>query len=685
MILKNLIERLRNSHDLIFKLLLAIFSVFLIVQFFPSEATFKLNFQRSKPWLHESLYAPFEYAILKDENEYEREIELIKESQKPYYNFDFQVEEVQNSRLADKIGLLNFDSTTTSQMILAGQAVLKPIYEQGIIELATEHENVNEHFDLIVVKHKVAEDFELNQLHSITSAFNLAQKSIDTLSVAHKRELLTVVSNCLVYNVFIDRLTTNRVLEDKVSKVARTRGIVVKNEKIIDKGDVITDELYLKLNSLKKEYEIKVSGSKGYTLFKFGQYIIVAISVLVLVLFLNIFRKDVINQSNRAVFIFLIFILYTALASLPLHFQNLSIYALPFCILPIIVRAFYDPRLATFVLFTATALSGFIAPDGLEFVFTQTTTGVLAIFSMVNTRKRSQLISTAFIIFGSYSVCYLGIAIIEEGTLDNVDFSYFGWFALNAILTLLTYPLLYIFEKTFGFLSDVTLLELSDTNSTLLRELATKAPGTFQHSLQVANLCEEAIRAIGGNALLVRTGALYHDIGKMDEPQYFIENQHAGFNPHELIPPEESAQIIRKHVIRGIEMAKKNNIPDILIDFIRTHHGTSMIRYFLHKWTSLNAEHEVDETKFRYPGPLPYSKETAVLMMADSVEAASRSLKTYNEDSISELVERIINNQANEHQFIHADITFKDITSIKKIFKRMLINIYHVRIEYPTR
>lgn len=448
---------------------------------------------------------------------------------------------------------------------------------------------------------------------------------------------------------------------------------------------MITDELYQKLLSLKKEYDIKIIGTRGYSLFELGQYIVVAISVLVLVLFLNIFRKDVINQSNRAVFIFLIFILYTALASLPLHYNNLSIYALPFCILPIIVRAFYDPRLATFVLFTATSLSGFIAPNGLEFIFTQTITGVLAIFSMVSTRKRSQLISTAFIIFGSYSICYLGIALIEDGTLDSINVTYFGWFALNAILTLLTYPLLFVFEKTFGFLSDVTLLELSDTNSPLLRQLATKAPGTFQHSMQVANLSEEAIRTIGGNALLVRTGALYHDIGKMEEPQYFIENQHAGFNPHELLPPDESAQIIRRHVIKGIELAKKNNIPDILIDFIRTHHGTSMIRYFMHKWTELNADNEVDESKFRYPGPLPYSKETAVLMMADSVEAASRSLKIYNEDSISELVERIINNQASEQQFIHADITFKDITSIKKIFKRMLINIYHVRIEYPTR
>ena len=272
---------------------------------------------------------------------------------------------------------------------------------------------------------------------------------------------------------------------------------------------------------------------------------------------------------------------------------------------------------------------------------------------------------------------------MQEGTWHNIELSNLYAFGGAATLTLLSYPLIYVFEKIFGFLSDVTLMELSATNSPLLRNLATKTPGTFQHSIQVANLAETAVHKIGGNPLLVRTGALYHDIGKLEAPQFFIENQVSGFNPHDDLEPRESSRIIINHVIKGIEMAKKHNLPEVLIDFIRTHHGTSQVKYFLYKEKEENPNKEIDTSSFSYPGPIPFSKETAVLMMADACEAASRSLKTYTTESVNKLIDGIIDGQAKEGQFANADITFKDITIIKSIFKKMLLNIYHVRVEYP--
>jgi putative nucleotidyltransferase with HDIG domain len=328
-------------------------------------------------------------------------------------------------------------------------------------------------------------------------------------------------------------------------------------------------------------------------------------------------------------------------------------------------------------------LIGFVAPNGFEFVYLQSIAGLMAIFTLVSLRKRSQLLNTVIVIFITYSVSDLALLLVQEGNFQSLEYANFYWFGASAVLTLLVYPLIYLFEKIFGFLSDVTLMEIADTNSPLLRELASKAPGTFQHSMQVANLAERAVLKVGGNPLLVRTGALYHDIGKMEAPHFFIENQAGGINPHDELKALESARIIINHVIKGIELAKKNNLPEILIDFIRTHHGTSTVKYFLYKHKEEFGEENTDLVQFSYPGPKPFSKETAILMMADACEAAARSLNEYSEETVSNLVNGIIDSQAKEGQFSNADITFKDISEIKQMFIGMLLNIYHVRIAYP--
>jgi putative nucleotidyltransferase with HDIG domain len=369
---------------------------------------------------------------------------------------------------------------------------------------------------------------------------------------------------------------------------------------------------------------------------------------------------------------------------LPSVVDNLPLLALPFCILPVIMRAFFDTRIALFVYLMAIILiSIFLPGDRFNFVFVQVLAGITSIFSIANMKNRSQLFISVVFIMCAYSLLHFGLLTVSEGKISAIDSADMINYAISSVLVLLAFPLIYVFEKIFGFVSDVTLMELADTNNPLLRELAEKAPGTFQPSIQVANLAEEAIRRIGGNTLLVRAGALYHDIGKSEMPIYFIENQAAGMNPHDELTFEESASIIISHVIKGVEKAKAAKLPDQVIDFIRTHHGTTNTGYFLTLYKKNNPAEDVDEELFRYPGPLPYSKETAVLMMADGVEASSRSLSKYDAETIDELVERMIDNQAEQRQFDNAEITLKDITEIKKIFKKKLRSVYHVRVEYP--
>jgi hypothetical protein len=359
-----------------------------------------------------------------------------------------------------------------------------------------------------------------------------------------------------------------------------------------------------------------------------------------------------------------------------------NLYYIPYCIVPIIIRILFDTRLALNIHVLVIMVAGFFVPNSFEFAYFEITAGMVSIYSIKNLMRRGQFLTSALIITSSYFVAFVGISFIREGSFTSIDWMDFVPFVVSVMLTLLAYPLIYAFEKVFGITSDITLIELANTNSPLLRELAFTAPGTFQHSLQVANLAENAIYSIGGNALLVRAGALYHDIGKLENPLYFIENQSSGYNPHDKLPYEESAQIIIRHVSAGVEMARKANLPDVVIDFIRTHHGNTRVDYFFQSFLKNFPEKFVNENTFRYPGPIPFSKEQGVLMLADSVEAASRSLREPDEKSISDLVDRIVKYKLNQDQLKDSDITLKDIETIKTIFKRMLMSIYHVRVEY---
>jgi len=417
-----------------------------------------------------------------------------------------------------------------------------------------------------------------------------------------------------------------------------------------------------------------------------GTLALVSSCYLILYLFLSHFRSEILEVTRKTLFIILTILSFIVLTKYLVTFQDKNILLLiPFAIIPIIIRTFYDARLALFILLITLMLAGFLVPDSFHFVFMNFITGMVAIFTLTNIHRKAKLFFAVLMVFTTYSALYLGICLMEYGNFENVIWFNFILFAINGILVLICYPLIFIFEKKFLFLSDNTLLELADTNHPLLRKLAVEAPGSFQHSLQVANLAEEAARITGANFLMVRTGALYHDIGKIASPRYYIENQVDGISPHDDLKPEDSAKVIINHVKNGVILAKNFKVPIQIIDFIRTHHGTTTAFYFFKKYTDLHPSDTSKEKDFTYPGPKPFSKETAIIMMADAVEASSRSLVRHTEETIGELVERIIYLQEADGQFSDVPLTYKDISDIKAVFKRQLSNIYHLRIAYPER
>ncbi len=705
-----LFERIRERHDQIYKAFLFLLAIGAIVYIYPKKAEFAYEFEKGRPWTHEDLIAPFDFSIKKTKEAFEAEKKRVRESVRPFYVHHPSVAIKKKERLEElvvkdwkknrysrdtaKFSLKEFlgkdpkvqDSLARARHIRVGKQLLDTVFSKGVVNLLDQHRSSGDEPVMInYVKGHIAETVPADSLFDFSSAAGFVERKLAEYPDIDRDFLLDRIENVIAYNVRYDQKKTERAIEDRLDKVSRSRGKVEKNELIISKGDPVGKEKYRKLRSLKEAYEEQVGGDKELGTIYLGQSIMVALCMLALFFFLNLYRKDALEKNSKLVFILLLIVLMALVTRTVVETEILSSLLVPVCVLPIIIRAFYDIRTALFIHFITVLIISFLVSDQYEFAFLQIIAGTVVIFSIVNMRKRAQFFNSAGLVFLTYAVAYLGLASMRTGSIEDIDTLSFAWLGGSAMLTLFAYPLIYFFEKLFGFLSEISLMELSDTNSPLLRDVATNAPGTFQHSLQVADLCEEVVREIGGDALLVRAGALYHDIGKTDEPMYFIENQTVGMDPHRDLEPEESAQVIISHVTRGVAKAKQHRLPDTLIDFIRTHHGTTRVEVFFrdHIRNFGLEEQDVDDSKFRYPGPLPYSKETAVLMLADSVEASSKSLKNYDADAIDNLVERIIEARLQEDQLINAPLTLRDITRIKKILKRKLMNIYHVRIEYP--
>ncbi len=688
--MKKIIAYFKENSLIIYRILLFLLAAAIIVGIFPKEGKFRYEFQRGKPWMHEDLIAPFDFPILKTDAELAQEREAVLAQVKPYFLFSEAVFAESRKRLIEDFDKIWREMHEENDAEKAWQRLLMlniydSIFNAGIIERHAVIDGKPDEFLVTLLRRNIAVERELRSFFTIQTADAFIKDHFSRLSPEGDYNfIIRIIENRLAQNVLFDPATTERERQTMLGRISLARGMIQKGERIISKGDVVGPDRFQVLESFRREYELQVGGSSAYIGIIAGQSILVVIALSVFMLFLVFFRPEIFQQNKMVLFMLLVLLMMVALLSFMARYHPEYLYLVPLCLVPIIIRIFSDTRLALFVHLVTIFITGFLVPNSFEFVFLQLIAGIIAIISVVNLQKRSQFAKSVLFIFLTYVAIYTGMNLMQEGNFSTMQPNMFMMFGGSAMLTLLAYPLIYIFEKIFGFTTDLTLLELSDTNNKLLRELAEKAPGTFQHSMQVAAIAEELTREIGGNPLLVRTGALYHDIGKMNNPLFFIENQITGVNPHDELSYEESARIIISHVIEGVEMARKHNLPEILIDFIRTHHGTRRTGYFYIMQKNENPDIEVNEESFTYHGPIPFSRETAVVMMADSVEAASRSIKKPNQQKLDELVENIITRQVEDNQFDNSPITMRDITRIKRILKKKLMNIYHVRIEYPV-
>ncbi len=703
-----MIETIKKYSKAINRLLLFLAAVTLVIYIFPRQGKFQYEYNHGKPWRHETLIAPFDFPIHKSQAELKIERENLLVNFRPYFSLDtikeqeiidkFNKDFIQDkAELFEKYPFLSAAHTENNPFSLfrgikkQTEIFLQQIYKHGLISIPEELLDLPPSSVIMVAKGNFAEPYEISGFMNYPSAYRELSTKIYEYVLSRTPVRQTEIDN------FINEMQLNKYLEANIIYEAQrteqekqallrdmslTSGIVISGQRIIDTGEIINEQTAKILDSLKLEYENSLGRGNNGLFILLGQLLVVGAFFLLILLFLYFFRIDVYNKLLSVSFLLLMVVSMVVLARLS---QNalFPIYIIPFAILPIIVRVFFDSRLAFFLHVVTIILSAFFSSNSFEFVIIQVPAGLTAMFSLFRMVRRAQLVRSAIFIIATYSVIYTGLALWQEGTISKIDYHWYGGFVINGGLLLLVYPLIWIFEKLFGFLSDVTLVELSDTNHPLLRRLSEKAPGTFQHSIQVGNLAQEAVYKIGGNPLLVRAGAMYHDIGKMASPLFFTENQAGTINPHDKMPYEESAQIVIHHIEGGIKMAQKEKIPEKIIDFIRTHQGTMKTKFFYNSYINDNPNEVIDVSLFSYPGPTPFTKETAVLMMADSVEAASKSLKTYSDDEIDRLVENIINTQIKEEQFINAPITFKEITEVKEVFKQKLKNIYHTRIEYP--
>lgn len=680
--MNNFVNNFYKNQALFYKIFLFIITAILIVYLLPKGGKFKYEITKGKPWQYENLYAPFDFAILKSDAEIVKEKLQINTNHIPYYTVKQDIVDQVKSKVPEELNNTFSDSILKrkrAQITRFIDNTLYEIYEYGVL-LEPKPADINK---LIYLK-RGNEAFEVNYdkllLQDEIRPFLNVQINQSNLS-SLKPELLEFFYNVVKPNVLFDAALTKKELDSKLGAISYTRGSIERGTIIISKGEIVEGETLDILTSLKSEYESQVWSDSSYNWILFGYSILVCLALLMLLLFIRRNRRDIFDNNVKVSFIFFNILLMVFLTTLVVNFEAKYVYIVPLCILPLTLKAFFDSRLGLFSHVITVLILGFVVPNSYEYMFLQIIAGIVTILTVSELYKRANLFISVGQITFIYILVYFAFTIIQEGNIQDLNSEMFLTFILGGLATLFVQPLIYIYEKLFGLVSDMSLLELSDTNSKLLKELAEKAPGTFHHSLNVANLAEAAANEIGANAMLARVGALYHDIGKMENPTYFSENQTSSVNSHDELSPSESAEIIINHVIHGIEIARKYNIPDRVIDFIRTHHGTSVVYFFYMKEKEMNEK--VSQLDYRYPGPIPFSKETAILMMCDSVEAASKSLKEPTAAKIDDFVERIINKQMDEAQFLNANITFKEIQLIKKVLKQKLKNIYHLRVEYP--
>ena len=669
------------SRQTIFQSLFFIAAVLLTLYFFPREGKFRYHFQEGKPWRYGLLTASFDFPIYKSSIQIKTEQDSVLKDFQPFYTFNPNIATKQSESLqiAYKTSLKSKLPTYLYNLL---QKEIQEVYQQGIVSSNDYERLQKEKITAIrVLENNVSKTYLMSSLLSPRMAY---EKIIENLPDEGSRSLVhdCNLNNYLVENLSFDAGTTQKAKDELLQRISISSGVVQAGERIIDRGEIVSPHTYQILKSLETVTLKKTINLDRREITILGEAIVIICLYVFFYLFLALFRPQIFNDARRLGFLLIMIVGVTLTAYFTSQLKVLGIYIVPFAILPIIVVTFIDSRTALYDHLITVLLCAFVAPFAMVFIFLQIIIGMTAIDTLSDLVKRSQLVRCAILVFIAYSISYLGYTLLSEGDWIKINWNMFAYFGGSCILLLFAYLLIYLLEKTFGFVSNVTLVELSDINSPILRQLSEICPGTFQHSMQVSNLAAEAAIKIGANAQLVRTGALYHDIGKLGNPAFFTENQ-SGVNPHQAISYEQSAQIIIQHIKDGLKMADKLMLPQAIKDFISTHHGKSKTKYFYNSFKNEFPDFKINEESFTYPGPNPFTKETAILMMADSVEAASRSLKEYTEESIAKLVNNIIDGQIADGLMKDAPISFRDVETIKSVFIEKLKTMYHTRISYP--
>ncbi|MBR5204712.1 MAG: HDIG domain-containing protein [Bacteroidaceae bacterium] len=675
-------QRRFSYKDLLYKCLIFIVTVSAITYFMPKERKFNYEFEINTPWKYGLLQASFDFPIYKSEQQVQKEQDSLRATYQPYFTVDKNVEKNMTAKLREDYNRNMRFTLPSPDYFRHIERTLKHIYEQGVLSAHDAQFLVEDSIQNIqIVEKNMSASKEAAQLFTVKAAYEHLLNA-DTLRY-NKRILQSCnLDNYLASNITYDLEKSESVLEDLQGQISWGKGLVQNGQRIIDRGEIIDEHTYDILSSLKKEWAKRSESVQEIRLTFMGQALVVGVLILCFMIYLELFRREYYERKRSVLLLYALIVFFPVVLSFMME-QNLSnVYVVPLAMIPIIIGIFLDSRTAFMAHITIILICSIMLRYPHEFIILQLAAGMTAIYSLRELSQRSQLLRTALIVVICYSLLHLGFELIQESGLTNLNTRMYIYFIINGILLLFVYPLLFVLEKAFGFTSNVTLVELSNINTKLLRRMSEVAPGTFQHSLQMANLAAEAANRIGANSQLVRTGALYHDIGKIQNPAFFTENQ-ANVNPHKSLSYEQSAQVIISHITDGIKLAEKHNLPKVIKDFIRTHHGKGMAKYFYISYKNEHPDEEVDVQKFSYPGPNPFTKEQAILMMADAVEAASRSLPEYTEESISALIEKIVDGQVAEGYFKECPITFKDIALVKALFKEKLKTVYHTRITYP--
>lgn len=660
--------------------LLVLITVLLIVWALPRNESKQFRYDIGKPWMYGSFIAKFDFPIYKTDETIKEQEDSLLETYQPYYNYDPSVEKKQVSKfLADyQNGIPGLPHNYVR--LIADR--LHRLYQAGIMDTPEYNEAYRDSTSQVrLVSGNNAQSISLACVYSTLSAYE--QLFIDE-QIAMQRPILQRcnLNNYIEPNLIYDKGKSETERNDLLSSIPPASGMVMSGQKVIDRGDIVDEYTYRVLSSFEREIKRRSATQTQITNTIIGQVIFVTLMVFLFTMYLGLFRRDYFNKPRSIAMLYTLITLFPVVVSLMMRHNFLSVYMLPFAMVPIFVRVFMDSRTAfvchvTMILICTTAVR-----YQYEFIIIQLVAGLIAIYSLRELTRRAQVFKTAILVGIGSTFVYLALQLMQDNDFSSMDHDMYYHFVVNAVLLLIAYPMMYIIEKMFGFVSSVTLFELSNTNRGLLRDLSEIAPGTFQHSITVGNLAAEIANKIGANALLVRTGALYHDIGKMKNPVFFTENQ-AGVNPHDTLTYQESARIIISHVTEGVKLAERENLPTIIRDFIVTHHGTGITKFFYIKYKNEHPEEEVDPAPFTYPGPNPFTREQAILMIADGVEAASRSLPEYTEESISTLVNRMIDQDVTDGYFKECPITFRDLAIAKLVLIERLKAIYHTRISYP--